>query len=229
MWILVVFLFSFFALCLLAGTVKIEKARIVLLILGWAIWGVAWFLAKGNDTVSRAIFPCGFFGLAISHLIPTLIMRRLVSPPCVRVKRPGQGRFEMISCVTTISLLAIACLSYLAVTGSLRYFGGMPGYGLWTLCLAIMALNTLYYCRIEICGNGFWQGGGGPPRLNSWEEYESFCWRGEAKGGVELKLVSKPGFWPTTLLVVPHEDREAVQQILEANLPDKSSGAHDGK
>ncbi len=72
--------------------------------------------------------------------------------------------------------------------------------------------------RTEICGNGVWRGG----RFLPWEEYVSFSWKWETTDSVELTLVPKSGIWGSTRLVVPPANRETVQQLLEANLPDVS-------
>jgi hypothetical protein len=60
------------------------------------------------------------------------------------------------------------------------------------------------------------------------EAFESFAWTEETKDGVELTLQAKSAAQGTTTLMVRPEDRAVVQQILEANLPDQLSGAHDG-
>ena len=78
------------------------------------------------------------------------------------------------------------------------------------ICLILTLLE-----KIEICGNGVWQWG----TLHPWEEYESFSWKWKTKDSVELRLVSKLWICSSTRLMVPPEDREAVQQLLEANLP----------
>ena len=66
--------------------------------------------------------------------------------------------------------------------------------------------------------NGLWCAGAFQP----WEDFHCFEWIRNEKYGVELKLVAKwkSGGSRSPRLVVPREDREAVQRLLKANLPD---------
>jgi len=90
-------------------------------------------------------------------------------------------------------------------------------WGLMTASMIIYLILVLSE-RVEVCGNGVWQAQG----LRPWEVYESFSWKGETKDGVELVLLPKSWIDSRDRLLVVPEDREAVHQLLEANLPDRS-------
>ena len=87
--------------------------------------------------------------------------------------------------------------------------------GLITVSMIIFII-LFVFGKIEICGNGVWL----DERFYRWQEFESFYWKGQTKDGLELRLVSKSWLCRTTRLMARPEDREAVQQLLEANLPD---------
>ena len=93
-------------------------------------------------------------------------------------------------------------------------------YFIWMLCSLYGPYLFLgLFEKVEICGNGVWQFNG----LQPWNEYKSFFWGKNITGRVELTLKSKQWFSlpRSTTLMVPLEDRETVQQILESNLPEQ--------
>ncbi|MGO9117444.1 MAG: hypothetical protein ACLQPD_07490 [Desulfomonilaceae bacterium] len=150
-----------------------------------------------------------------------------VTPPRVPVKKPGQGRIARTA-KKVASFLLMGFVLYFVLRGSLPSLGQMSGWdmtacGLFTMAAIINGFQSLFQ-RVEICGNGLWHEG----TIKPWEAFEFFSWTGITKDGVELRLQAKSADHGTTRLMVRFEDREVVQQILEANLPDQLSGAHAG-
>jgi hypothetical protein len=215
MWGIAVLLLTAFALLLFGKIAKKRGTGLVLVCLGMAVWGVAAFLSLRIDDAFIAIM--GFLVISgpICDLIAVPILRRRVIPPCVRAKRYQSGIANII--LVFSSFLFIAFAIFLLVTGRLDSFGMIILLGLATVSI-IISLIPLLFQRIEICGNGVWQYG----RFWPWEEYESFSWQWKTEDRVELWLVPKSWTCPSTRLTVPREDREAVHQLLEANLPDLS-------
>ncbi len=150
-----------------------------------------------------------------------------VVPPCVPVKRPGQGRIARTA-KELASFLLMGFVLYFAARGPFPSLGQMSGWdmlgcGLFTMAAIILGYRSLFQ-RVEVCGNGLWH----EVTIKPWEAFESYSWTGETKDGVELRLQAKSAGGGTTPLMVLFEDREVVRQILEANLPNQLSGAHDG-
>ncbi len=211
-----------FALILSSKIAKAEWIRVVMFVLGAAVWAVVCF-ERGNDPAFAPLMGFPLLSMAISDLIATLMSRKRVRPPCVRVSTPGQDD-RAVNVLGAIGLFSLVLLGiYLTVTGGFHSFGRMLMWGLMTVALVIWFVLYSFFYWIEICGNGLRN----RERLHSWEEYESFTWESETKYGFQLRLVPKSALGRTTRLVVSPEEREVVQQILEANLPDQSSGAED--
>jgi hypothetical protein len=211
MWIVAVLLVISFALFLSARITKTRRTLSVSSWLGGAASSAAVFLAWENDYAVTAIgFLCA--SIVISELIAVPILRRRVIPPCIRVREAGQDGIIMI----IAALLFIAFVVFLLVTGMTL------GYGLITAYMIIIVVLRLFK-KTEICGNGLWQN----RSLQPWEEFRSFSWTGKTEDGAELRLDPSLTVLSETRLLVSPEEREAVQQILEANLPDQSSGAED--
>jgi len=176
--------------------------------MGLAVWNVAVFLVWKDDYLFNAILGLAILFGAISNLIAIPILRRRVTPPCIRVRRHRAAKYNII-----MSFLVIAFVIFLLIE-SLHSFRMLLLLGPMIASLIIYNILILFE-KIEICGNGVWGYGG----LRPWEEYESFYWKWKTKDSVELRLVSKSWRRPTRLMARP-EDREAVQKLLEANLPD---------
>lgn len=151
--------------------------------------------------------------------------------PCVPVNRPGQGRVAGTAKGVAYDLLT-GFVFYVVIRRSLPFLGRMSGWdmlacGFFGMAAITRGFHSLFL-KVEICGNGLWDRPGSRPMFKPWEAFESFSWTGTTTEGVELTLHSKSAFHGTTRLLVSPEDYAAVQQILEANVPDQSSGAHDG-
>jgi hypothetical protein len=214
MWIVAVLLFISFVLLIFRSNAKTRIMRDILFCAAMAIGFVAVFLTPKTDDYDSAIMGFLCASIVISELIAIPVQRKRVIPPCVRVREAGQDRIIMI----IGALLCIAFVVYLLVSSgrTLRY-GIIPAY------FIIIAVLRLFE-KTEICSNGLWQYG----QLQLWEGYDSFSWTRNRDDSVELALVSKSWIeFPLSWLTVAPEDREAVHQILEANLPDQSSGAED--
>jgi hypothetical protein len=210
MWAIGALLLIAFALMLFGRITKRRGMSWVFPLLGIAAWIVVSPLAiHGLSNDDRfALGGLFLFSMFIANLIAIPILRRRVIPPCVRVKGASQsGNIAMI--------IVIALVIFLLVTGRFHPFGLMIFFGLLVVFMIITLIRSLFG-KTEICGNGVWQSGS----FGLWEEFESFSWQWKTKDSVVLNLVPKSWVWPTTRLVVPREDREAVQQLLEANLPD---------
>ncbi len=150
-------------------------------------------------------------------------------PPCVPVKKPGPGRVARTA-NGVASFMLCGFVLYFAATGSFPFLGHMSGWdmlgcGFFTMAAIIYGFLSLFQ-KVEIYGNGLLDRVGSQPKLRPWEAYESFSWAEETQDCVELRLQSKSAGPRTTRLMVRPEDRDVVQQILEANLPDQLSGAH---
>lgn len=149
---------------------------------------------------------------AISHLIAIPVWRRRVVPPRICVRDP-ESKFPVI-----IGLIVmIAFVAFGLVTGSFHRNSDILGS--WAVFIVVYIPPLLG--KTEICGNGVWQRG----RLHRWENYASFSWDRKTDESIELRLMSRSPTWerdPKRLIVLP-EDREAVVQVLEANLPEVSA------
>jgi hypothetical protein len=214
MWAIAGLLLIAFALILFSMIAKTPWMRLVFFLLGMAVYIVvcshAVHTLRNEDDV-MAFSGFALLSIVIAHLIAIPIWRkRVVMPPCVRVKRASQsGNIAMI-------ILFIAFVIFFLVTGSFRGIGQMIFFGLLVVLMTINLIRPLFE-KIEICGNGVWEWG----RLWPWEEYKSFLWW-NTEDRVVLRLVPKSWIWPATRLVVPREDHEAVHQLLAGNLPDLS-------
>jgi hypothetical protein len=215
MWIVAVLLLMSFALFLFGRIAKSRRMFWVFAFLGLAVWNVALFLTWKNDYVFNAILGSAVMFGAISDLIAIPILRRRVIAPCVRVTKL-QGRIANI----ILPFFFIASIIFF-VALSFYSFGMMLLLGPMIASMIIVFILALFE-KTDICGNGVWC-----TKLQPWEEYESFSWNEKSDDGVELRLISKSWIAGQTRLMVSPEDREAVQQLLEANLPDQSSGAED--
>jgi hypothetical protein len=170
-------------------------------------------------------------GMAVSDIIDVFRSKGEITPPSARVKRPGQGSVAQAAKKVAFYVF-MGFVFYFAVGGSLPFVGRMSGWdmiacGFFAMAGIIRGFQTLFQ-RVEICGNGLWDSLAIPPKLKPWEAYESFSWAEETKDGVELRLQAELGAREPIRLIVRPEDREVVRKILEANLPDQLSGAHDG-
>lgn len=203
---------------------KIAKAQgpDLNLFLGMAVWGAVMLLTAGDDAIFGPVLACGLVFLAVSDLVVLILSRRQVAPPSVRVHKLDRGRRIAGPIIFFGGFLFILFLLYMIPTRYFHSFGRMLEWGLWTVTIAIWFILALLE-RIEICGNGVWQ----HSTLQPWEEFGSFSWTKETKDGLGLKLDPKNTALAETRLQVRPKDREVVQQILKANLPDQSSGAAD--
>lgn len=204
--------------------------------------GVFFYVAAGAPLIYVIILQARKSADALFWMAGTILLRAVYDlvapffkeeaiPPCVPVKRSGQGRVARTA-REVASFLLMGFVFFFAVRGSLPSVGQMSGWdmlacGFFTMAAIVTGLQKLFQ-RVEICGNGLLDQAGSPPELRPWEAFESFSWRGTTTDGVELRLQAKSADQGTTRFMVRPEDFAAVQQILEANLPDQSSVAHDG-
>ncbi len=213
MWVIAVLLLIIFALLLFA---RIAKTRTMEWVFGGSAMAVCigvMFLRWKDDSTFIAtvgfVFLCG----AISDLIAIPIVRRRTLPPCVRVKDLGYGRIAGIIAV----LVVVALWLFSLVTRSIFSLEDNIFLGLIAVSF-IINFAIAQFGKTEICRNGVCQNG----RLYSWQQYESFAW-GKTEDSVELNLVSESWSYPSARLMVPPEHREAVQRLLETDLPDLST------
>ena len=147
------------------------------------------------------------------------------------VRKPGPGRVAR-AVKEVASWLIVGFVLYFVARGGLPFLGQMSdgdklACGLFAMAAIVGGFRVLFM-RVEICGNGLLDPVGSRPYWLPWEAYESFYWTVETDDGVQLRLQAKSADHGTSRLTVRFEDREVVRQILEANLPDQSSGAYDG-
>jgi hypothetical protein len=137
-------------------------------------------------------------------------------PPCVRVRRTRRRRLAWqtasVLCWPTVVLLLVYLWERSA---SLETFSGV---GVVSIMIT-EAINFWPSKNIEICRNGLLL----DDKLRTWERYECFFWKGETEDGVEVWLQARAPDQGTTRLTVRPEDRETVQQLLEAKLRDRST------
>ena len=91
--------------------------------------------------------------------------------------------------------------------------------GLMT-AVPIIYLILLLSEKVEVCGNGVWK-----YRMAVVATVGSLrilLLGRKTKDSVVLLLIPKKASYPSDRLLVAHEDREAVHQLLAANLPDLS-------
>lgn len=215
MWMIVVFLLIFTALCVFAAIAKTWKMISVFFCLGMAVAVIAVFLARNNPFSSEAILGIPFLSFALSNLITRPILRRRVVPPCVRVENLDQGGWER---PIVLFVLLASFVFMVAVTESLHSAGIILFMG-FVLGSLIISYIIHQVGKAEICGNGVWHSG----RLHPWDEYESFSWEKKTEDSVELRLVSKSRYSCSMRLMAPPENRDAARQLLGANLPDLST------
>ena len=188
-------------------------------------------LKQGGGSSLLAWFGYGYLAIAVFDLISAFQSKGEVMPPSVPVKRAGEGGFARSARGIAFLWLMPLVFSFVITWSfpSLTQMSGwdMLAYGFFTMAAIVLGLRFLLQ-GVEICGNGLWHGLGSPPNLQPWEAFESFSWTEVTKDGFALKLQAKSWDQETTPLMVRPEDREVVQHILEANLPDQSSGAHEG-
>ncbi|MEW6352139.1 MAG: hypothetical protein AB1646_24060 [Thermodesulfobacteriota bacterium] len=115
MWIIAVLpniLFALIFLFVFAQIAKTRRMRSVFYFLGVAVFSAAALLTAilREFDASDAIGGFFFFSLAFSYLIAIPILRRPVTPPCVRVKRLEQPAIPIIA-----PILGIASLIHLLV------------------------------------------------------------------------------------------------------------------
>jgi hypothetical protein len=176
----------------------------------------------GDDAIFEPVLACGFVFFAVTDLVALILSRRQVVHPSVRVHRLDRARRIASPIVYIGGFLLIPFLLYVIPAGFFHSFGRMLQWGLWTVALVIWFILALIE-RIEICGNGLWD----ESTLQPWDEFRSFSWTGETKDGLGLKLYPKNTVLAEKRLLVRPQDREAVQQLLEAKLPERSSGAEE--
>lgn len=210
MWVfagslLIVFAFLFFG--------KISKNHWMSVVLG-CLGCIVWFIAVSLEGKDVYMFNAGLGFMIlfnpVSDLIAMPTLRRRLVAPCIPVKKYRATIYNII-----ILFLLLAAI-IIAIIVSLRDFVLLPISGPAAVSLIIWGL-LIVLGKIEICRNGVWKN----RRLNPWEQYECFSWALNPHDNHELSLVSKWG--SSTRLVVSPEDREAVHQLLEANLPDATS------
>ena len=212
MWLIAALLLISFALIVLVKIAQTWRMYWIFLSLEIAVWIVIMKLLYGrNFSEFTPILGLAISSSAVSDLIKVPIWRSRVVPPCVRVKIPGQIWANII--YLFFAFLFVVFLIYLPFIHGWRPFG-MTAYMGFTTAAFITWFILILFEKIEICGNGLWRNGG----LQPWKKYESFSWNQYTTDGNELRLVSKSGLF--TSLVVPPEDRQTVQQILEPNLPE---------
>jgi hypothetical protein len=212
MWVAAVSIFISLVLFLLGRIAKTRRMSSVFFWSGIAVCSVAAFLTSDNEYSCYAIM--GFVPVSgpISDVIAIPIVRRRVMPPCVRAEK-CQNRILMIAGLLSV----IAFFVFLLVTESYRSLKMMLLLGPCAVVM-IMGLILELFGKTEICGNGLWQ----YCELQPWEDFKFFSWKWNRDDSVDLRLVSKSWICPSTRLMVRPEDREAVQQLLEENLPDLS-------
>lgn len=168
----------------------------------------------------RGLYYFVFLLLVIARMIARPILKRRIMPPCVRVKR-----IERDDGVIVAFSFGVAAGVFIIVSQwSELSLGSLLDGGCFTIFWTYWLVSILFE-KIEICGDGVIQTSGFSG-LHPWEGYASFSWERKTTDGVELSLVSKS--WlskstSTTRLLVPPQHREAVQQVLDANLPDLSA------
>lgn len=189
------------------------------------------FLKSRHDPEALFWLAHGIFLTAAFGLFAAFTSKGEVIPPCVPVKRPGQGRITRTAREVAFFLL-MGFAWCLVLRGAVPSLGQMSAWdmvacGLFTAAIIVRGFHILSQ-GVEICGNGLADWGGSRPMVHPWEHYESFSWIVETNYGVVLRLHARSADVRTTDLLVGSGDRDVVQKILEANLPDRLSGAHGG-
>jgi hypothetical protein len=214
--LLVVLLLMSFALFLFSRIV--EKRMLpafffsgsVLFFIAWLLaWKIECLLAWKID-LTNALGGFLMFFIMAPEVLAAPILRRRVIPPCIRVKTIGRSYVSTaFIIVCSVCILFSPYFPFVVLEMSPTFGNIVSGVG-FTATLIILVTFFLYE-KIEICGNGVWQSLVFIP----WSEYEAFAWHRKTENEIELKL------WPGRIqLTVPPERREAVYQLLAANLPE---------
>jgi hypothetical protein len=211
MWIIAGLLLVTFIWFLLGRIVRTRRTFSVYFWLGMAAWGIAAYLSPHDDYVHNAVVGLPLLFIAVSDVIAGPVWRRRVIPPCVRAKRP-----ESMAGKVFVGIVGIGIIISM-ISDSLHSLSNMLLAGPLTAAMIIWVVLALFE-KIEICANGILVAS----RLRPWDEFESFAWERKGNERVELRLRRKSSVWRWIRLVVPPEDREAAQQILEAHLVDTS-------
>jgi hypothetical protein len=208
-WNIAVLLLISFVLIVFSRIMKTRGMRGVFLFLALLTWNVALFLSPVVPHGCSPVLGLGILSMAISEVIGAVFWSRRVLRPCVHVKRYHNVVGNIAG--------AILCIGFLIyqVSSSLPSWNTIIYVALVSVGFTSFFVQHLFD-NIEICANGVLLGS----ELKRWEEYESFAWKREKDDGVHLKLYWKS--WPgrATRLIVPPEDRETTQQLLDANLQD---------
>ena len=214
MWVIVAVLLLISLALFVRGW--LDKTRTIdwrFFLLGISVSMVARFLVGNNDYARDTLRGFLYLLFTISFLIALPILRRRMIHPYVRVNRPVRHRiFTITGCI-----FGIAFFVYLPVILGMRTLGMIIFRGGMTIFMIIGLILTLFE-KIKICGNGVWCSSAG---LWPWTRYKSFSWGRNTKDSVELRLKLKQRFSLPTTLMVLLEDREAVQQLFEPNLPEQ--------
>ena len=215
MWLIAVLLVIVFALTLLGKIAETREMHWVLTLLAIAVWIVIMkLLDVRNVSEFWPILGLALLSVAVSDLIAIPIWKRRFVTPCVRVTKLGQSRILYI--ISSLSFfLSIAWLIHSPVTDGWHPFGNTVFLRLMLVTGIIWFILNLFD-KIEICWNGLWQKG----RLQPWDRYKTFYWQHNTTDRDELRLVPKSELLTSnpTRLLVPPEDRETVQHILEPNM-----------
>ncbi|MFZ5865700.1 MAG: hypothetical protein ACOYXY_07460 [Thermodesulfobacteriota bacterium] len=187
--------------------------RSVFFLSGIAVCAIILFLGRKTDSDSTVIFNILFTMVIMSRLIAWPILRRRIAPPCIRAKETNQSRIlAIITALVVTPLWVYVTILDVQLSPS---FERIVTSAVVTATM-IIAIGFALFGRIQIWGNGVWEFGW----LSPWEEYESFSWERKTEDSLELRLVPKSWIRLSTRLMVAREDQEAVQRVLEENLPD---------
>jgi len=207
-----------FVLLLFGKTAKTRRMELVFSFGGLGVCFIVFFIYPEFMSVA----PIGFFCVLspMADLIARPILRKRVMPPCVRVKVLSQIGNRIGIALIILLFLGLSLFIFSLVTESSR---SLEGTVLLALLIASIVIHLILVLpeKQEICGNGIWYCG----TLQMWGKYESFSWiTTDKEAVVELAISGKKPyeFFSTLRLVVPPESREAVHQLLEANLPELS-------
>lgn len=210
MWWIAALLLISFALILFSRIAKTSDTRWIVGGWGIAIGASAIIFVQGDRSSIYTIMGLLLLFPTASKLIGIPVWKRRVISPRFGPKRAGRRTLIGLSFLFG----CLACVSFFALTGEMASFGIIFFRGAFAATV-LMQLALNLFERIEICANGIWHDW----RLQLWEEFGSYSWDGAKKDGVVLTVASKSSVGAYTRLVVPREDCEAVQALLEAHLP----------
>lgn len=214
MWAVAVLLLIASVMMLGVRVAKTQRTLLLLNGMAIAVWPlVVAILARTNDYAWIVLCFVPAIAPAVSRLMAIPFLRKRVKAPRFRVKILGESPVSSIILLALGILLVICSLAAAgALSSELKILFGL-------MAAALMIQSVVQICgTTEICGNGMWHEGS----LDSWEEYESFFWEWTRKDGTELTLVSTSRFRGWERLLVQTEDREAVDRLLAAHLPNRS-------